>query len=256
MLGFGPFSEQPISDISLPPITGVIYVVDENDTANLVGAVAVTGTISATDQNDTATLNGEVAVSGTISVTDQNDTASLTGEVAVSGVISTTDQNDTATINGTVAVGGVIDVTDQNDTALIDGIAGGGDTHDGFTQDEIKRLKRIQKQIAVAEAQKIQARLDKRNKRKQSIRDLVDPKPTQVKETKVESETAVKIDKPSIDTKRLDAVIARLERQRDQLLLQAQTRNQLVRLQTQLAIMEAQAKAQEQDDEEALLMLL
>lgn len=235
MLGFGPFSEQPISDISLPPITGVIYVVDENDTANLVGAVAVTGTISATDQNDTAILNGEVAVSGTISVTDQNDTA---------------------TINGTVAVGGVIDVTDQNDTALIDGFAGGGDTHDGFTQDEIKRLKRIQKQIAVAEAQKIQARLDKRNKRKQSIRDLVDPKPTQVKETKVESETAVKIDKPSIDTKRLDAVIARLERQRDQLLLQAQTRNELVRLQTQLAIMEAQAKAQEQDDEEALLMLL
>lgn len=235
MLGFGPFSEQPISDISLPPITGYILATDENDTANLVGTVAVTGSISATDGTDTAQLNGTVGVAG---------------------VISATDQNDTATINGTVAVGGTIDVTDENDIALLDGFAGGGDTHDGFTKDEIKRYKRIQKQLAVAEAQKIQARLDKRKKRKQAIEDLIDPKPTQVKQTKVESVTAVKIDKPSIDTKRLDAVIARLERQRDQLLQAVATRNELVRLQTQLAILEAQAKAAELDDEEALLMLL
>lgn len=235
MLGFGPFSEQPISDISLPPITGYILATDENDTANLVGTVAVTGAISATDGTDTAQLNGTVGIAG---------------------VISATDQNDTATINGTVAVGGTIDVTDENDIALLDGFAGGGDTHDGFTKDEIKRYKRIQKQLAVAEAQKIQARLDKRKKRKQAIEDLIDPKPTQVKQTKVESVTAVKIDKPSIDTKRLDAVIARLERQRDQLLQAVATRNELVRLQTQLAILEAQARAAELDDEEALLMLL
>ena len=58
MLGFNAFSEQAISDISLPVITGVLYAVDSNDTAVLLGEVLVEGTINTTDGNDFALLSG------------------------------------------------------------------------------------------------------------------------------------------------------------------------------------------------------
>lgn len=157
-------------------------------------------------------------------------------------------------------VTGAIYAIDQNDTCDIVGTVTGGevavDTHDGFTREEYKRYKKIQKKIAEAEARKVQARRDKALLRKQQIADLVDPKPTQLKQTKVESQPEVKIGKPPVDTKRLNAVIANLERQQQELLQAVAYRNELARLQTQLAILEAKARADELDDEEALLMLL
>ena len=65
MLGFTPFSTNPLSDIQLPAIVGNINVTDSNDTANLIGDVVtsgVTGTISATDGNDTTSIDGFVGV--------------------------------------------------------------------------------------------------------------------------------------------------------------------------------------------------
>lgn len=157
-------------------------------------------------------------------------------------------------------VTGVIYAVDQNDSCNIVGTVSGGevqmDMHDGFTKDEVKRYKKLQKKIAEAEAAKVQARRDKALLRKQQISDLVDPKTTQLKQTKVESEAEVKIGKPPVDTKRLNAVIANLERQKQELLKAVAHRNELVRLQTELAILEAKARADELDDEEALLMLL
>lgn len=155
----------------------------------------------------------------------------------VTGAIYAVDQNDTCNMVGTVTGGGEVTV----------------DTHDGFTKDEIKRIKKLQKKLAQAEADRIQARLDKRLARKQAIRDLVDP--TQVKETKVESVSEVKIDKPSIDLKKLNATIINLERQKQQLLRTVELRNQVARAQALLAIHEAQLAA-ERDDEEALLLLI
>lgn len=156
-------------------------------------------------------------------------------------------------------VTGAIYAVDQNDSCDIVGTVTGGeialDTHDGFTKDEFKRYKKLQKKLAQAEAAKIQARLDKQLLRKQQIRDLVDPKPTQVKETKVESVSEVKIDKPSIDLKKLNATIINLQRQQENLLKTVELRNQIARAQAQLAIHEAQMAA-ERDDEEALLLLL
>jgi hypothetical protein len=75
MLGFTPFSTNPISDIQLPAIIGNINVTDSNDTATLTGTVSaaiVTGTISATDGNDTANITGAVLIpiTGTISATN------------------------------------------------------------------------------------------------------------------------------------------------------------------------------------------
>ncbi len=156
----------------------------------------------------------------------------------VTGVIYAVDQNDSCDMIGTVS-GGNLDV----------------DTHDGFTKDEYKRYKKLQKKLAQAEAAKIQARLDKQYLRKQQIRDLVDPKPSQVKVTKVESVSEVKIDKPSIDLKKLNATIINLQRQREQLLKTVELRNQVAQAQAMLAIHEAQMAA-ERDDEEALLLLI
>jgi hypothetical protein len=157
-------------------------------------------------------------------------------------------------------VTGAIYVVDQNDLCDLVGTVSGGptpeptmDMHDGFTKDEIKRIKKLQKKLAQAEAAKVQARLDKQLLRKQQIRDLVDP--TQVKVTKVESVSEVKIDKPSIDTKKLNATIINLQRQREQLLKTVELRNQVAQAQALLAIHEAQMAA-ERDDEEALLLLI
>jgi outer membrane murein-binding lipoprotein Lpp len=157
-------------------------------------------------------------------------------------------------------VTGAIYVVDQNDLCDLVGTVSGGpapeptmDMHDGFTREEIKRIKKLQKKLAQAEAAKVQARLDKQVLRKQQIRDLVDP--TQVKVTKVESVSEVKIDKPSIDLKKLNATIINLQRQREQLLKTVELRNQVAQAQALLAIHEAQMAA-ERDDEEALLLLI
>lgn len=158
----------------------------------------------------------------------------------VTGAIYAIDQNDSCNWVGTVSGGGEVVV----------------DTHDGFTKDEIKRYKKLQKKLAQAEAAKIQARRDKALLRKKQIADLVDPKPVvQVNVPKVKSEAEVKIDKPSIDTKRLNATIINLQRQQQQLLKTVELRNQIAQAQAMLAIHEAQVAA-ERDDEEALLLLL
>jgi hypothetical protein len=154
-------------------------------------------------------------------------------------------------------VTGVIYAIDQDDTCnLVGTVTGGGveiDMHDGFTKEEVKRIKKLQKKLAQAEAAKVQARLDKQVLRKQQLRELVDP--TQVKVTKVESVSEVKIDKPSIDTKKLNATIINLQRQQEQLLKTVELRNQIAKAQALLAIHEAQMAA-ERDDEEALLLLI
>ena len=218
MLGFRPFSTNPISDILLPVITG---------------------TISATDQNDTASINGYDESLGYISATDQNDTATITVNVvssSITGTISATDQDDTANIQG------------QNGVVVLD-------THDGFTKQERDRLKRIQKKLAQAERKKLDAYKAAQEARKAGIKELVDPTPkSKVKQNKVQSIQEVSADIPSELTK-FDDTIARLVKEQQELLHGAMLRQELIRVQTQLAIHEAM-RLQELDDEEALLLLL
>jgi hypothetical protein len=218
MLGFRPFSTNPFSDIQLPVITGVISVTDENDNASIVGNVLSSGVINATDQNDTATITGTVVASG------------------ITGTISATDQNDTAFIVG------------QNGEITVD-------THDGFTKQEYDRLKRIQKKLAQAERKKLDAYKQAQEARKAGIKELIDPTPkSKQKENKVQSNQEVSADTPSELTK-FDDTIARLVKEQEQLVQAAFYRNELARIQTQLAILEAQ-RVQNLDDEEALLLLL
>ena len=221
MLGFTPFSTNPISDIQLPAITGTINVTDSNDTANLAGNVAVTGVI------------------GTISATDDNDTANITGVVLVSvtGTISATDENDTANIIGFVGI----------PTPTIQG----GD--DGFTKKEYKRYKALQEAKKQAEQDKLDALKKIKADRKAGIKELVDPSPKR-KKNKVQSNQEVSADIPS-DLTKYDNIIANLVKQEQELLQGAMLRQQLVQIQAEMAIFEAR-RLQDLDDEEALLLLL
>ena len=220
MLGFRPFSTNPISDIQLPAITGTINATDTNDTASLLGSVG-----AGTDF-------------GIISATDSNDTASLSGTVAYAtntGTISATDDNDTANIQGTIA------------NAI--------DTHDGFTPDEIKRARALDKKLAKLEKQRLEAYRKAQADRKSAIKELVDPTPKRKqKQNKVQSNQEVSEDIPSEITA-LDNNIANLVKQQQELLHGVMLRQELVRIQTEMAIFEAK-RLQELDDEEALLLLL
>ena len=263
MLGFNAFSEQAISDISLPVITGVLYAVDNNDAANLTGEVLVAGSINTTDGTDYALLSGENRVDGVLDTTDSPDTDQFTGAVAVSGVLSATDGTDTASLTGEVGVEGVIITTDENDTALIVGETGPApspdqqDTHDGFTEEEIRRARNLDKKIRAKQLALYKAQEEAKKRRKQQLRDAIDPPKVvaKAKQNKLQSIQEVKADIPSVDTTELEQSIAYLENQRSKLIRAVELRKQQAYISAQLAILEAQRQA-DLDDEESLLMLL
>ncbi len=262
MLGFNAFSEQAISDISLPVITGVLYAVDSNDTASLTGQVLVTGSINTTDGTDYALLSGENRVDGVIDTTDSPDTDQFIGAVAVNGVLSATDGTDTASLLGAVNVSGIINTTDGNDTALLLGTTGpspepsGIDTHDGFTPEEIRRAKRLDAKIRARQLALYKAQQEAKIRRKQQLRDAIDPPKivAKQKQNKLQSIQEVKAGTPPVDTTELEQSIAYLENQRNNLLKAVAYRQEVARLQTKLAILEAKRLA-ELDDEESILLL-
>jgi hypothetical protein len=263
MLGFNAFSEQAISDISLPVITGVLYATDSNDTAVLTGQVLVEGVISTTDGNDFALLSGENRVDGVIDTTDSPDTAQFTGAVAVNGVLSAIDGTDTALFTSQVAINGVIQTTDENDVALLLGELGPTpepvttDTHDGFTEEEIRRARNLDRKIRAKQLELYKAQQDAKIRRKQQLKDLIDPPKivAKQKQNKLQSIQEVKAGTPPVDTTKLEQSIAYLENQRSKLSRAVELRKQQAYISAQLAILEAQRLA-EADDEESLLMLL
>ena len=173
-------------------------------------------------------------VTGVIYAIDQNDSCSISAETVISGSISATDQNDTCDIAGTVSQPSTVD------------------THDGFTPEEVKKWKKLQKKLAQLEAKKRQALLDKRTKRRKQIEDIVSPPVAEIQQPIIESVEEVKEGKPPLDIKQVNAVIANLERQKLLLLKAVANRQEVARLQ---ALIEAQQRA-ELDDEESILLLM
>ena len=173
-------------------------------------------------------------VTGVIYAVDQNDSCSISAETVISGSISATDQNDTCDIVGTVSQPSTVD------------------THDGFTPEEVKKWKKLQKKLAQLEAKKRQALLDKRTKRRKQIEDIVSPPVAEIQQPIIESVEEVKEGKPPLDIKQVNAVIANLERQKLLLLKAVANRQEVARLQ---ALIEAQQRA-ELDDEESILLLM
>ena len=124
-----------------------------------------------------------------------------------------------------------------------------------WTREELKRLKGIQKKLRLAEAKRIAALKADQEARKQTIADLVDPKPVANKQqTKVQSNQEVSVDIPS-NLANIDRYIANLVTQQQDLQNAVLIRAAKVRLEQELAILETKRQA-ELDDEEALLALL
>ena len=123
-----------------------------------------------------------------------------------------------------------------------------------FSKEELKRIQKLQKKIAERQRKLEQSAKDANDNRKQAIRNLVDPKPIQVKQSKVQS-LKVKADIPSVDTEELQQSISYLERQLDNIQQAVANRKEFARLQAYLRVLEAMRLA-ELDDEEALLILM
>ena len=131
------------------------------------------------------------------------------------------------------------------------------DTHDGFTPEEIRRAKNLERKIHEKELALLKAQRADREARKARIKGLVDPPKivAKQKQNKLQSIQEVKAGTPPVDTTELEQSIAYLENQRSKLIRAAELRQQQAYISAQLAILEAQRQA-ELDDEESLLMLL
>lgn len=220
MLGFNPFSDSPISGLPLQQITGTISADDQNDTANIQAAIGsvTTASINATDQTDSADITATVAF------------------VTITATISVTDQNDTANIQ-----------------AQVQGVAPTIDTHDGFTREEIRRARELDKKIEKARRKLEEAKKNQKLARKQAIRELVDPESVvaKIQQNDVESRKLAK-DNSLAELIKASAAVKRLELQRQELLRAIGLKQEQARIQTELAIL----KAKELDDEETILALL
>lgn len=130
------------------------------------------------------------------------------------------------------------------------------DTHDGFTPEEIRRAKRLDAKIRARQLALYKVQQEAKIRRKQQLRDLIDPPKivAKQKQNKLQSIQEVKAGTPPVDTTELEQSIAYLENQKTNLLKAVAYRQEVARLQTELAILEAKRLA-ELDDEESILLL-
>ena len=129
----------------------------------------------------------------------------------------------------------------------------GGD--DAWTREEYKRYKSIQKKLRLAEEKRIAALKADQESRKQAIADLVNsPKVGKRKQNNIQSNQEVSVDIPS-NLANIDRYIANLVKQQQDLQTAVAMRSAKLRLEQELAILEAKRQA-ELDDEEALLALI
>jgi hypothetical protein len=130
-----------------------------------------------------------------------------------------------------------------------------GQGGDGWTKEEWKHYQELDKKKRKAEVKRLAAlKADKEN-RKQSIADLIDPpKVSKRKQKELQSNQVVSVDTPS-NLANIDRYIANLEKQQQDLRTAVAMREAKLRLEQEIAILEA-IRLAELDDEEALLALI
>jgi hypothetical protein len=129
----------------------------------------------------------------------------------------------------------------------------GGDDGGGWTKEEWKRAKALDKKLRQAEEKRMAALKADQEARKDFIREQISPtvKVSKRKQVIVESVSEVK----QSDVVKYDALIANLERQRQDLFNAILIRQAKERLEQEIAILEAKRLAEE-DDMESILLLL
>jgi hypothetical protein len=123
---------------------------------------------------------------------------------------------------------------------------------DGWTKEEWKRAQALDKKLRQAEEKRMAALKADQESRRDFIREQISPTPKVSKRKQVAVESVSK-DKQAEVTK-YDALIANLERQRQDLANGVLIRQAKERLEQEIAILEAKRLA-ELDDEEAILAL-
>jgi hypothetical protein len=123
---------------------------------------------------------------------------------------------------------------------------------DGWTKEEWKRAQALDKKLRLAEEKRIAAIKADQEARRDFIREQISPTPKVSKRKQVDVES-VSEEKQS-EVVKYDALIANLERQRQDLLNAVLIRQAKERLEQEIAILEAKRLA-ELDDEEAILSL-
>jgi vacuolar-type H+-ATPase subunit I/STV1 len=122
------------------------------------------------------------------------------------------------------------------------------DMHDGITKEELRRIRALLKKRQQAENERNRLRIEKIRARKEALTNLIDPK-----EVRKVIEVKVKSIQPKIE--KVDFDIQSLENERQNLIHAIQVRQEIYRLNMELAIQNAKTRA-DQDDEEAILILL
>ena len=122
------------------------------------------------------------------------------------------------------------------------------DMHDGITKEELRRIRALLKKRQQAENERNRLRIEKIRARKEALTNLIDPK-----EIRKVIEVKVKSIQPKIV--KVDFDIQSLENERQKLIHAIQVRQEIYRLNMELAIQNAKTRA-DQDDEEAILILL
>ena len=132
----------------------------------------------------------------------------------------------------------------------------GLDTHDGFTREEIRRAKAIDKKMRQLQEKRDAEFKADNEKRKELFRGQIDPvvKTQQKKQNKLQSKSRVTV-KPLSQLATIDAYIANLERQKQDLYQAVVLRQAKIRLEEELRVLEAK-RQQELDDEESILALI
>jgi cystathionine beta-lyase/cystathionine gamma-synthase len=128
--------------------------------------------------------------------------------------------------------------------------------HDGFTREEIRRAKALDKKMRQMQAKRDAEFKAENERRKQLWRDQIDPvvEKQQKKRNKLQSKQEVTVDTPS-QLAAIDAYIANLERQKQDLYQAVVVRQAKIRLEEELRMLEAK-RQQELDDEESILALI
>jgi len=124
-----------------------------------------------------------------------------------------------------------------------------------WTREELKRYKTLQKKLRIAEEKRNAALKADAQNRKQAIADLVDPpKVSKRKQKELQSNQVVSVDTPS-NLANIDRYIANLIKQQQDMQTAVAMREAKIRLEQEIAILEA-IRLAELDDEQALLLLI
>lgn len=123
---------------------------------------------------------------------------------------------------------------------------------DGWTKEEWKRAQALDKKLRLAEEKRLAAQKADQQARKDFIREQISPTP------KVSKRKQVNVESTSVEKQteviKYDALIANLERQKQDLYNAVLIRHAKERLEQEIAVLEAKRLAEE-DDEDGILAL-